>query len=62
MNDIIIVVCGLAAITVLIACMLKYDHTFAGFDTWWNRQFEKFGGWFMRMSSAWDDPTARKPR
>lgn len=44
------------------AYMLKYDHTFAGFDAWWNWQIEKLGAWFMWMSSSWDDPTARKPK
>jgi len=62
MNDITIVACILASITVLIAWMLKTDRTFAGFDASWNWQIEKLGLWFMWMASDLDDPTARKPK
>jgi len=55
MNDIILVGIGLAGIISLTVLMLKYNITFADIDAWWNRQFEKFGAWFMRMASPFDD-------
>jgi len=55
MNDIIIVGVGLAVVTSLTVLMLKYNITFADIDARWNEQFEKFGAWFMRMVSPFDD-------